>query len=308
MSSQSTTRHCFFFTLSSTSCCSCRIASGANADMCGPTAIAASISLRVHGRPVVVGHPSFAKLCSSSAAGCSNAKPLGHIDPLYSRIGCFGVGMLKWPLWFLQYETSACSACFCWRRLLFSSRCFSLFAPVTGPPSFITGGANRRGRSCGASAPSSSLSSSLQLSVSHCSSMYSSSLSSSLLSSSLRCLRFGRSLGQDQAVAVLPPVSPVTSVGCAKRLPTRRGVSCSSSSSPLSSSLLSSSSVPCRCRRLGKSRGHCFVRLLFTGVSSDSFAVPLCCALRAPAVLVGVCGDSPSCVLPPKLGSTSPGR
>jgi hypothetical protein len=56
------------------------MASGVNADWCGPLAIASLMSDWDHGAPVFVGHPKVAQSISVSAAGCDMLIWLGTLN------------------------------------------------------------------------------------------------------------------------------------------------------------------------------------------------------------------------------------
>ena len=81
ISSQRTNFACPFSTFSSTSVSCCVIASGTNAEECGPFSIAATIISFVHRLPVMAGQPFVAYCSSVAAAGWCNANPCGHMLP-----------------------------------------------------------------------------------------------------------------------------------------------------------------------------------------------------------------------------------
>lgn len=97
MSSHITIRACPLATFSATSAFSCSIASGTNAEICGPRSIAACISATIHGFPVHVGHPRVAYDFRRFAAGWCSASPLGHILLRYSSSSFFGGGGMNSP-------------------------------------------------------------------------------------------------------------------------------------------------------------------------------------------------------------------
>jgi hypothetical protein len=61
----------------------CSSTSTNSAETCGPRLTASHISAFVHSFPVFAGHLYVAYSRSISAAGCSRAKPVGHIEFQY---------------------------------------------------------------------------------------------------------------------------------------------------------------------------------------------------------------------------------
>ena len=78
--SQSTILACFVCTFSAASIVKCLIVSLDSADQECPLSTASHISSFVHGCPVFVGQPNCAHSVSVGAAGCSRARPEGHME------------------------------------------------------------------------------------------------------------------------------------------------------------------------------------------------------------------------------------
>lgn len=134
MSDQFTTRACPARTFSFTSSLSCAIASGSNADLCGPRSTAACISDLVHGRPVRMGHPLVAYCSNFSAAGWWSASPAGHIWFLCWTLSCDQLaGSVALPRYVRRWLiVSSWLSCREIRVCLFALRSASDMAPVTG--------------------------------------------------------------------------------------------------------------------------------------------------------------------------------
>jgi hypothetical protein len=74
------TRAWFILTFSLISSTKYWIASGDRANWCGPRLIVSSMSAHIHVLPVLVGHPNCVQIIKMAAAGCSTARPSGHIE------------------------------------------------------------------------------------------------------------------------------------------------------------------------------------------------------------------------------------
>ncbi len=136
MVSHSITRAWFVLIFSLISSAKCWIASGDKADWCGPRSIASSMSARIHGLPVLVGHPNCAQSIKMAAAGCSTARPAGHIELWYAGLNLFAAwaGRICVPSCIVR-KGVGCSAC-CKAHLLlrFSVHICFLFRIPHMPP------------------------------------------------------------------------------------------------------------------------------------------------------------------------------
>ena len=81
--SQSTILACFVQTFSAALIAKCSIALLDSADWWGPLSTASHISSFVHGCHFFVGQPNCAHSVSVGAAGCSRARPEGHMEFRY---------------------------------------------------------------------------------------------------------------------------------------------------------------------------------------------------------------------------------
>ncbi len=102
MSSHSRIVACPTSTFALLSALKCAIASGEREDWWGPHSTASQISSFDHGRPVFVGHPSWAYSARSSPTGWAFAIPAGHISFRYVSGGFVWAGNTVVPMvWYM---------------------------------------------------------------------------------------------------------------------------------------------------------------------------------------------------------------
>jgi hypothetical protein len=123
------TRAWFILTFSLISSTKCWIASGDRADWCGPRLIALSMFARIHVLPVLVGHLNCVQFIKMAAAGCSTARPAGHIE-----LQNVGLDLAAACLCVIHKGVAPSACCKAHLLLWFSACICFLFAPIIGLP------------------------------------------------------------------------------------------------------------------------------------------------------------------------------